>query len=66
MNADYWAHCRGVNGTKAVYKYYRSATEARIGGRVRWDQEHPGEPLARFFVDGVETTYEKQTVQEYV
>jgi len=58
MNADYWAHCRGVNGTKAVYKYFATEFDARIDGARYWEWEHPGEPLARISVDCVEWSYE--------
>ena len=66
MSSDYWAHCRGVNGTKAVYKYFGSASEARIGGRIRWEREHPNEQLARFSVDCVEDSYGRTEEREYV
>lgn len=64
--ANYWAHCRGVNGTKAVYKHFRCESDARIDGARRWEWEHPGEPLARLFVDCVETSYETTTQARWI
>lgn len=65
MSANYWAWCRGANGTRATYKNYRYEGDARIGGRIRWEREHPNEKLVEFQIDGVEDSYENSRQEVY-
>lgn len=57
---NYWAHCKGAKGTKAIYKNLNafSPMQARIEATSRWKWEHPGEALATMLIDCVETSYE--------
>jgi len=63
MYANYWAHCRGERGTKAVYKGFFSDWDARLGAESNWKWEHPNERIVRIFVDCVETDYDSRPLR---